>query len=70
MSRLTPEQRSMQARLAAQVRWSQVTDRTAATRAAREALAAKFEDAPDPEAARAAHFTRMSLASSRARRSA
>lgn len=70
VSRLTPEQRSMQARLAAQTRWSQCTDRSAATRAAREALAAQFDAAPNPEAARAAHYTRMSLASSRARRSA
>lgn len=60
----------MQARLAAQSRWAQITDRSAATRAARDALAAKWEAAPDPAAARAAHMTRMALASSRARKSA
>lgn len=69
-SRLTPEQRSMRARLAAQTRWANTTDRSAATQAARDALAAKWEAAPDPAAARAAHMTRMTLAASRARRSA
>lgn len=60
----------MQARLAAQTRWAQTTDRSAATRPAREALAARWEEAPDPDAARKAHYTRMALASSIARRSA
>lgn len=67
ISRLTPEQRRMQARLAALARWSNTTDRSAATRPAREALAAKWEQSPDPEAAKRLHMTRMSLASSRKR---
>lgn len=72
VSRLTPEQRSMQARLAAQTRWANATptERTAATRPAREALAAKWDEAPDPASARRAHMTRLALASSRARRTA
>jgi hypothetical protein len=69
---LTPEQRSMRARLAAQTRWANTaqTDRAEATRAARDALAAKWAASPDPDAARRAHMTRMSLSSSRARKSA
>jgi hypothetical protein len=66
-SRLTPEQRSTQARLAALSRWANTTDRTAATQAARDGLAAKWETAADPEAAKRAHMTRLALASSRAR---
>lgn len=60
----------MQARLAAQTRWAHTADRTAATRPAREALAAAWDEAPDPVAARKAHMTRMALASSRARKTA
>lgn len=60
----------MRARLAAQTRWAQTADRTAATQAARDALAAKWEEADDPDAARKAHMTRMAYLSSVARRSA
>jgi len=67
-SRLTPEQRSTQARLAALSRWANTEDRTAATQAARDGLAAKFDAAPNPEAALRAHYTRLALASSKARR--
>lgn len=69
-SRLTPEQRSTNARLAALSRWAQTTpdERTAATQAARDALAAQWEAQPNPEAAKRAHMTRAALASSRARR--
>lgn len=70
VSRLTPQQRSMLARLAAQRRWAQTTDRAAATRPARDALAAKWAQDPDPENAMRAHMTAMSAASSRARKSA
>lgn len=69
-SNLTPEQRSTQARLAALTRWANTTDRTAATQAARDGLAAKWDEAPNPEAAKRAHMTRMALASSRARSTA
>jgi hypothetical protein len=64
---LTPEQRRLRARLAAQARWARTEDRSAATRAARDALAAKWDAAPDPAAAKAAHMARMAYASSRAR---
>ncbi len=67
---MTPEQRSMRARLAAQARWAREPDRSAATRAARDGLAAKWEAAPNPVAAKAEHFTRMALRSSQSRRSA
>ena len=66
-SRLTPEQRSTQARLAALSRWANTEDRTAATQAARDGLAKKWDAAADPEAAKRAHMTRLALASSRAR---
>lgn len=69
-SNLTPEQRRQQARLAALSRWAQTTDRTAATQAARDAFAAKFDDAPNPQAARAAFYARLAFESSKARRSA
>lgn len=69
-STLTPEQRSTQARLAALSRWAQTEDRAAATQAARDGLAAKWADAPNPEAAKRAHMTRLALASSRSRKTA
>lgn len=69
-SKLTPEQRSTQARLAALSRWANTEDRSAATRPARAALAAKWDACADPEAAKRAHMTRAALASSRARKSA
>lgn len=67
-SNLTPEQRSTRARLAALSRWAHTEDRTAATAAARRAMQERFEAAADPEAAKRAHYTRLALASSRARR--
>lgn len=72
VSRLTPEQRSTAARLAALSRWSRLNadERTAQTRPARNALAATWAAAPDPEAAKRAHMTRLALASSRKRKSA
>jgi hypothetical protein len=69
-ARLTPEQRSMSARLAALTRWANTTDRTAATQAARDALAAKWAASPDPDAARRAHMERMTFAASKARKTA
>lgn len=71
-SRLTPEQRSTRARAAALARWSQRTpeERAAETQAARDALAATWDAAPNPDAAKRAHMTRLALASSRARRTA
>lgn len=71
-SNLTPEQRSTQARLAALSRWARTddTERSRATQAARDGLAAKWAEAPNPEAAKRAHMTRMALQSSRSRNTA
>jgi hypothetical protein len=69
MSRLTPEQRRTLAKAAALARWSRLDDdeRSAATAKARAALDARFDAAPNPDAARRAHYTRLALASSRKR---
>lgn len=69
---LTPEQRSTQARLAALSRWAKTSDadRSRATQAARDGLAAKWAEEPNPEAAKRAHMTRMALQSSRSRKTA
>jgi hypothetical protein len=77
---LTPEQRSLRARLAAHQRWANTGDRSAATAPAREAAASRFERQVDPdgvlspveraaraESAKRAYFTRLALQSSRAR---
>lgn len=71
VSRLTPEQRSAQARVAALSRWSGRTteQRAAETQAARDALEAKWAAAPNPEAAKALHMARMRMAASRGRSS-
>jgi hypothetical protein len=78
---MTPEQRSMRARVAAHTRWSQ-HDPVSGTAAARRALNDQFERMVDPDhelptdersrraaSARKAYFARLALASSRARRS-
>jgi hypothetical protein len=44
-----------------------VADRPAATAPAREAFLGQFDKFPNPEAARKAYFTRLSLASAMAR---
>lgn len=77
---LTPEQRVLRARLAAQVRWSR-SDPVAGTAAARAAFDERFEREVDPDgslapaerarrakSARRAYYTRLALASARARR--
>jgi hypothetical protein len=79
-SNLTPEQRSMRARLAAQSRWAK-EDPTPTVTKARAAFMARFENDVDPdrvlneaerqrraESARKAYFTRLALKSSQARR--
>lgn len=76
----TPEQRALRARLAAHTKWANTADPTAATQAARDAFMARFLREVDPdgllpeaernrraESARKAYFTRLALASSRAR---
>ncbi len=76
---LTPEQRSLRARIAAYSLHAQ-RDPRQTTEAARKAFHARFENEVDPdgvlshaerqrraESARKAHFTRLALASSKAR---
>jgi hypothetical protein len=78
---MTSAERIMRARLAAHVQWSKTSDPTARTAAARRAFLDRFEREVDPEGtlppeerhrraehARRAHFTRLALASARARR--
>lgn len=73
--------KSLPHRIAAEARWAKEPDRSAATRAARAALHAKFEREVDPDGtlppaeravraahARRAHFLRMAKASADARR--
>lgn len=75
VSRLTPAQRSEQARLAALTRWSRTEDRTAATQRMRDGFLDKLAADVDPdsrlspaerarrvEMARQAHMARMRLA--------
>jgi hypothetical protein len=78
---LTPEQRSLRARLASHVSWANTVDRAARTAAARQAAHDRFERLVDPEGvlppeerarraahARQAHFIRMAMRSAQARR--
>jgi hypothetical protein len=77
----TASDRRSIARLAAHARWAKEPDRSAATQAARDGLARKFEDQVDPdrvltaeeramraESARRAHFQRLALKSAQTRR--
>ncbi|HEX5115756.1 MAG TPA: hypothetical protein VFW65_11220 [Pseudonocardiaceae bacterium] len=77
---LTPEQRTLRAKLAAHASWANTTDRAARTAAARQAALDRFERYVDPDgvlsaveraeraaSARKAHFMRMALLSARAR---
>jgi hypothetical protein len=78
---LTPEQRAMRASIAAHVQWAKETDPTASTAGARKAFMERFEREADPDGVldpaerarraehlRRAYFTRLALASSRARK--
>jgi hypothetical protein len=78
---LTPEQRSMRARIAANTRWSRESGKANAVRA-QSGLRARFEREVDPDsqlapverqrradAAYRAHMTRLALKSSKARAS-
>jgi hypothetical protein len=78
---LTPEQRAMRASIAAHVQWAKETDPTARTAGARKAFMERFEREADPDGVldpaerarraehlRRAYFTRLALASSRARK--
>jgi hypothetical protein len=57
-------------RIGANERWSRIKreDRSRATAPARSAFMARFDDYPDPEAARRAYFQRLAMASAKARR--
>ena len=78
---MSPAERTLRAQLAAHTSWANTTDRTARTARGREAFLAKFEAEVDPdgtldpierakraESARRAHFSRLALASAKARR--
>lgn len=77
---LTPEQRSLRARLASHSSWANTTDPSARTAPARAASNARFEKEVDPdgvlppaerarraEHARKAYFARLALKSAQAR---
>ncbi len=77
---LTPAQRRSRSRLAALVQWSQTSDWSARTQAARDGFHRKFEDQVDPDrrldpaqrarmadAARRAYFARLGRLSGKAR---
>jgi hypothetical protein len=59
-----PSDRALTARIAANSRWAEVADRSAATAPARRAFEAKFPNVN----ARKAYFARLALASAQARR--
>ena len=78
---LTPEERTLRARLAAHTSWANTTDRSARTAPARAAALERYERQVDPdgilppderraraEHARKAHMARMALRSAQARR--
>lgn len=72
---LTPSERSLIGAVAAHERWAHVSDRTAATAAARAALERKFLDQAGGDPARAAnlrqaYYKRLALKSAQARRKA
>lgn len=83
MEPLNPEQRSLRARIAVQTSWANTLDPTSRTAKARAAADGRFErearelhpDATDEQITRVAehlrkaHFSRMALASAKARRS-
>lgn len=78
---MTNNDRSQIAKIAARTRWANTEDRSAATQAARDAMARKFEDQVDlerklpaderairAENARRAHYQRLALKSAQSRR--
>ena len=81
MPSLTPEQRRLRAQVAAHVQWAKEPDPSARTAGARKAFMERFEREADPDGVldpaerarraehlRRAYFTRLALASSRARK--
>jgi hypothetical protein len=80
---LTPEERQLNGRVGAHIRWANAADRSAETRPARDAFMARFERAVDPrgilpaaerakraEHAKRAYFLKLALKSAQARRGA
>jgi len=78
---LTPADRSLRAKIAANTKWSTVLDRSEATQPARDAFLQRFENQVDPnnelpegvrkrnaESARRAYFQRLAYESARVRR--
>ena len=75
MSTIPASEKTLAARLTAELSWANTTDRTARTAPARSALRQKFLDQADGDEVRAqhlwkAHFTRLALKSARSRRTA
>lgn len=81
VKKTTSVDRSQIAKIAAHTRWANTADRSAATQAARDGMARKFEDQVDPErrlapeerarragSARRAHYQRLALKSAQSRR--
>jgi hypothetical protein len=81
-TKLTPEQRSLRARIASHESWARTPDASARTAPGRKAFLDRFEKQVDPdgelspaerarraEHARKAYFARLALKSARARRS-
>jgi hypothetical protein len=66
----SPQERSQVARIGGYAKWANTADRSAATEAARRAFDRRFDQYPDPEAARKAYFARLALKSAQARRKA
>ena len=77
---MTPEQRALRSRLAAYTSWANTDDPKARTQPARDRFMARFERQVDPdgtlpekvrrrraEAAKKAYFTRLAMASAKAR---
>lgn len=66
---LTPEQRRLRAKVAAQTRWANRTaeQRRAETQAARDGFTRRFASAADPDRALTAHMNALALKSSRSR---
>lgn len=78
---MTPAERALRARIAANTKWATTADRSAATAKARRAFADRWERHVDPDGvmspedraraaqnAKRAHFQRMALKSAQSRR--
>jgi hypothetical protein len=63
----TPTERKLLGRIGGYKSWANTEDRTARTAPGRAAFLARFDDAPDPEAAKRAYFAELSLKAARAR---